>query len=174
MTAKRESSLRRAEKLLRVDRDATLREAEKLLRQGWLDDAIAVYQEVVEKAPDDWATANALGYLYVRAGSIEDATAEYTKIADHFLEDGFLPKAVALYKKILRICPDDETCRLRLGEIAAQQGLVVEAKAHLEAVRDRRFQRGDQRGGMEVVIKLGSVDESTRTRGWPPRGPWRR
>ena len=108
----------------------------------------------------DWATANALGDLYVRAGSIEDAAAQYTKIADHFLEDGFLPKAVALYKKILRIRPDDETCRLRLGEIAAQQGLVVEAKAHLEAVRDRRFQRGDQRGGMEVVIKLGSVDES--------------
>ena len=160
MTAKRKSSLRRAAKLLRVDRDATLREAEKLLRQGRLDDAIALYQEVVEKAPDDWATANALGDLYVRAGSIEDAAAQYTKIADHFLEDGFLPKAVALYKKILRIRPDDETCRLRLGEIAAQQGLVVEAKAHLEAVRDRRFQRGDQRGGMEVVIKLGSVDES--------------
>ena len=96
-----------------------MREAEKLLRQGRLDDAIALYQEVVEKAPDDWATANALGDLYVRAGSIEDAAAQYTKIADHFLEDGFLPKAVALYKKILRIRPDDETCRLRLGEIAA-------------------------------------------------------
>ena len=52
MTAKRKSSLRRAAKLLRVDRDATLREAEKLLLQGRLDDAIALYQEVVEKAPD--------------------------------------------------------------------------------------------------------------------------
>ena len=160
MSAERENLRRRAAKLLRVDRDAALREAEKFLRQGRLNDAIALYQEVIEKAPDDWATANALGDLYVRAGSIENAAAQYTKIADHFLEDGFLPKAVALYKKILRIRPDDETCRLRLGEIAAQQGLVVEAKAHLEAVRDRRFQRGDQRGGMEVVIKLGSVDES--------------
>ena len=125
MTAKRESSLCHAAKLLRVNRDATLREVETLLRQGWLDDAIAVYREVVEKAPDDWATANVLGDLYVRAGSIEDAAAQHTKIVAHFLEDGFLLKAVALYKTILRICQDDETCRLRLWEIAAQQGLVV-------------------------------------------------
>ncbi len=160
MSAERGYLLRRAAKLLRVDRNDALRNAEKLLRQGRLDDAITLYQKVVEKGPDDWAAANALGDLYVRAGSIEDAAAQYARIADHFLEEGFLPKAVALYKKILRIRPDDETCRLRLGEIAAQQGLVVDAKAYLEAVRDRRFQRGDQRGGMEVVIKLGSVDAS--------------
>ena len=131
MSAEREYPLRRATKLLRVDRDDALREAEKLLRQGRLDDAIKLYQNVIKKVPDDWTAANALGDLYVRAGSIEDAAAEYTRIADHFLEEGFLPKAVALYKKILRMRPDDETCRLRLGEIAAQQGLVVDADASL-------------------------------------------
>ena len=148
----------RAAKLLGVDRDDTLRNAEKLLRQGRLSDSIAQYKKLVDETPDDWAAANSLGDLYVRAGSIDEAAAQYTRIADHFLEDGFLPKAVALYKKILRIRPDEETCLLRLGEIAAQQGLLVDAKAHLTAVRDQRLQRGDERGAMEILVKLGSVD----------------
>ena len=160
MSAQGGYPLRRAAKLLRVDRDNALHKAEKLLRQGRLADAIAIYQKVVKQVPDDWAAANALGDLYARAESIDEAAAVYSRIADHFLEEGFLPKAVALYKKILRIRPDDENCQLRLGEIAAQQGLVVDAKTHLEAVRDKRFQRGDQRGGMEVVIKLGAIDPS--------------
>ena len=141
-----------------LDRDDAMRKAEKSLRQGRLDEALALYKQVVEQFPEDWTAANALGDLYVRSNSIPEAAEQYTRIADHFLKDGFLPKAVALYKKILRIRPDDETSRLRLGEIAADQGLLVDAKAHLTAVRDQRFQRGDQRGAMEVVIKLGSID----------------
>ena len=40
------------------------------------------------------------------------------------LADGFLPKASALFKKILKIRPEDEHSMLRLGQIAAKQGLL--------------------------------------------------
>ena len=39
------------------------------------------------------------------------------------------PKAAALYKKILKIKPDDEPSQLKLGEISAKQGLLVDAGA---------------------------------------------
>ena len=91
-----------------IDRDATLRKAEKLLRQGRLDAAIAEYLRVVEDQPRDWNTANTLGDLYVRAGQIDRAVEQYVRIADTWPRRAFCPKAAALYKKILKLKPDDE------------------------------------------------------------------
>jgi len=92
---------------LAIDRAEALKKAEKLLRQGRLDLAIAEYVRMVEDQPRDWNTRNALGDLYVRANQSDMAAAQYQQIADHLFTEGFLPKAAALYKKILKIKPDD-------------------------------------------------------------------
>jgi len=115
------------------DRDGTLRKAEKLLRQGKLDLAIAEYRSVIEAEPSDWNTANTLGDLYFRAGQTDKAVAEYIRIADHLANEGFFPKAAALYRKILKIKPDEERAMWNLGQITARQGLLVDA--HPEARR---------------------------------------
>ena len=65
-----------------IDRTATLRAAEKLLRQGKLQPAIEEYLRVVEDQPRDWNTANLVGDLYVRAGQIDKAVEQFTRIAD--------------------------------------------------------------------------------------------
>lgn len=140
------------------DRDATLRKAEKLLRQGRLDAAIAEYLQVIEDQPRDWNTANIVGDLYVRAGQVDKAIAQYTRIADHLGSEGFLPKASAVYKKILKINGDEEHSLLQLAEIAVKQGLLVDAKAALVGVADRRTAKGDRRGAAQVRMRLGSVD----------------
>lgn len=143
-----------------LDREDTLKKAEKLLRQGRLDAAIAEYVRVVEDQPRDWNTANMLGDLYVRAGQSDRAVAQYGRIADHFFGEGFYPKAAALFKKILKITPDDETTQLKLAELSTKQGLLADAKAYLTAVGSRRRARGDERGANEIVVKLGSLDPS--------------
>ena len=53
------------------DRIATLRNAVKLLRLGKLMPAIEEYVQVVEDDPRDWATANTLGDLYIRANRLD-------------------------------------------------------------------------------------------------------
>ena len=50
-----------------ASRQETLRQIETLLRQGRLDAAIAEYAQIVEQRKNDWATANTLGDVYVRA-----------------------------------------------------------------------------------------------------------
>ena len=82
-----------------LDRAAKLRNAEKLLRQGKPDAAITEYLLIVEDQPRDWNTANILGDLYVRSGQIDKAVDQFARIADGLNQDGFLPKAIALYKK---------------------------------------------------------------------------
>ena len=142
------------------DREDSLKKAEKLLRQGRLDAAIKEYELVVEDQPRDWNTGNALGDLYARAGQADMAVAHYSRIAEHFMREGFYPKAAALYKKILRINRDDEHTQLQLAEISAKQGLFADARTHLNAVATRRRNRSDRRGEAEILIRLGELDPS--------------
>jgi tetratricopeptide (TPR) repeat protein len=142
------------------DRETTLRKAEKLFRQGRLDLAIAEYRAVIDDQPSDWNTANTLGDLYFRIGEVDQAVAEYSRIAEHLATEGFLPKAVALYKKILKIRPDDEPAMMELGIISARQGLMVEARSNFLTLAERRRERGDKRGEAEARVRLGDLDSA--------------
>ena len=143
-----------------IDRPLALRNAEKLLRQGKLDAAIAEYLRVVEDQPQDWNTANVLGDLYMRAGQSDKAVEQFVRIADSLSHEGFRSKAAALYKKIIKIRPDDEHALLQAGEMAAQQGVLVDARTYLNTVAERRLARGDRQGAAEIRVRLGSLDPS--------------
>ena len=96
--------------------------------------------------------------------------AQYTRIADHLLHEGFFPRAAALYKKILKITPDDEAAQLQLGEISARsRGCSPTPRRYFSVVAERRRARGDQAGADEMVVRLGSA-RSVRLR----RAVWRR
>ena len=140
------------------DREGALKSAEKALRQGRIDAAIAEYVKVVEAQPRDWNSANALGDLYVRANQLDKGLQQFTRIADHLAAEGFYPKAAALFKKILKLKPEDEYALLQSGDIAARQGTLADAKQYFQAVADRRKARGDVRGAAEVAIRLGTLD----------------
>ncbi len=140
------------------DREGTLRKAEKLLRQGRLDGAIAEYLRVVENQPLDWNTANVLGDLYFRSGQTEAAVAQYSRIAEHLAQEGFVSKATALYKKIVKITPEDESALLRASELSGLQGLTAEAKAYLTAAYRLRLHRGDRFGAAQLAGRLAAMD----------------
>src|SRR3954465_9554383 len=158
LTRKPSRAQRLGEGSLQPDREDTLKKAEKLLRQGKLEAAIAEYVRVTEEQPRDWNTANTLGDLYVRANQPTKAVEQYARIAEHFVQDGFYPKAAALYKKILKIAPGDEQAQLFLAEISAKQGLLVDAKTYFNAVAGRRRARGDRKGADEITVRLGTID----------------
>ncbi len=73
-------------------------------------------------------------------------------------DEGFYPKAAALYKKILKIKPDDEYSMLQSGDLAAKQGTLADAKQFFLQVAERRKARGDRKGAAEVAIRLGTLD----------------
>ena len=143
-----------------IDREAALKKAEKFLRQGKLDGAIEEYVRLVEDQPRDWNSINALGDLYVRAGDTDRAVEQFTRIADHLFTEGFFPKAAALYKKALKVNSVHEPTLQRLGEIAARQGLLADAKTYLKQLAAQRRGRGDERGAAECLLRLGTVEEA--------------
>jgi tetratricopeptide (TPR) repeat protein len=141
-----------------IDRAAVLKNAEKLLKQGKLEPAIAEYVRIVEDQPRDFNSANTLGDLYVRAKHIDRAVEQFIRIADSLNEDGFLPKASALYKKIIKIKPDHEHALLQAAEIAASSGLYADARSYLTTVADKKAAAGDKRGVAQMRIRIGNLD----------------
>lgn len=140
------------------DREAALKAAEKALKLGKVDAAIAEYVKVVEAQPRDWNSANSLGDLYVRAKKFDKGLEQYTRIADHLAEEGFYSKALAIFKKILKLKPDNEYALLQSGDLAAKQGTLADAKQFFLQVAEKRKARGDRKGAAEVAIKLGTLD----------------
>jgi len=143
-----------------LDREAALKRAEKLLRQGKLDGAIEEYVRLIDDQPRDWNSINALGDLYVRAGDVERAVAQFNRVADYLFGEGFLPKAAALYKKALKVHGQHQHTLSQLAEIAARQGVLVDAKAYLRQLEEVRRRGGDERGVAECRARLVALEET--------------
>ncbi len=141
-----------------IDREQALKRAEKLLRQGRLEAAIAEYVQVVRDHPRDWTTANLLGDLYVRANQIGDACAQFGRIAEHLASDGFVAKAAAVYKKILKLNPADEDALVRAAELAAQQGLTADVRLFMTSAFQLRLKRGDRAGAVQLARRRVAFD----------------
>ena len=106
-----------------LDREDTLKKAEKLLRQGKLDAAIAEYVRVVEEQPRDWNTAqHARRPLRPRQPGRQGGRAVRAHRRSPLRTTASIPKAAALYKKILKITPDDEVGAAAPGRDLGQAG----------------------------------------------------
>jgi tetratricopeptide (TPR) repeat protein len=100
-----------------TDRDGTLKRAAKLLRQGKLEAAIAEYVRLIAADPADTSAINALGDLYVRAGQLDRAVAQFARAGKQLGKEGAVGRAAAVYKKILRISPGDKDSTLALERL---------------------------------------------------------
>lgn len=140
------------------DRTAVLRLAEKLYGLGKFDQAIAEYVRVLEDHPQDWSTANTLGDVCVRAGYIEQGIAYYARVADKLYQDGFRPKAAALYRKILKHQPANQHALLQSAEISAAAGLLADARAHFQALNRIHRERGDAAAAARIAIRMAALD----------------
>ena len=140
------------------DRDGTLKNAEKFVRLGRYDAAIDEYQRVLQDTPDDWKTTNTLADLYLRAGRVDGAAELLARIADHLAREGFLPRAEAFYKRILKVSPADEHALARLADLASNRGILVEARDYMLALAKAQQGRNDRRAATETLLRLGALD----------------
>jgi hypothetical protein len=89
--------------------------------------AIAIYRDRVSKQPKNATLRLSLADTLLMANQPDDAIREYKEVGALYTEDGFLVKAIAIYKKILKLRPGDR-----------------DVEAFLEHLSDRR-EIGSQR-----------------------------
>lgn len=135
-----------------------LKAAEKFLSQGKIPAAIKEYRQIVDNDRDDLTALNMLGDLLARAGENDEAVTCFARIADHFREQGFATKAIAMYRKIDKLKPRDPATSIKLADLYASQGLVVDARAQYLVVSDALAKAGDTKRSLVVLHKIADLD----------------
>ena len=140
------------------DKAKTLRAAERYLETGKIPAAIKEYSRIVESEPEDFTTLNILGDLQVRTGNQAAAITCFRRIAEHYRDQDFALKAIAMFKKIDRLQPGNIEIATYLADLYAQQDLVIEARAHYLIVANAHAQAGATQDGLEVLRKIADLD----------------
>jgi tetratricopeptide (TPR) repeat protein len=147
------------------DKAKVVRAAEKFLAQGKIPSAIKEYRQIVENDPEDFTALNMLGDLYVRSNDKQEAIQCFLRIAEHYREDGFESKAIAMYKKIDRLNPRSPEIANKLAVLYESQGLVVDARAQYMIIAEAWLRDGQSRKALEILRKVADLEpHNTETR----------
>jgi tetratricopeptide (TPR) repeat protein len=142
------------------DKAKAIRAAEKYLAQGKIPSAIQEYVGIVEHDADDFNALNTLGDLYARVEKKSEAVACYRRVAEHYREQGFTLKAVAMYKKLTRFGADDHKTALALASLYEQQGLMLDARRQYLIAADAFTRDGNSRDALDVLRRIADLDPS--------------
>ena len=117
-----------------TDKATIIKQTQKFIARGQYDKAIMMWSEFVSGKPNA-NIFNIIGDLYLKINKRQSAIEWFHKSATLFREEGFSPRALAIYKKILNIDPSEADALLALGELNEEKGLVPDAiKFYLASV----------------------------------------
>jgi len=128
--------------------------AQKLLNQGKVAQAIAEYQQILKYEPRDQVTLMTIGELYIRQGETFQAIEYFERLAQLFVSDGFLTKAIAVYKRISKLAPEEVRPLEKLADLYVQQGVMSEARPLFLQLAELHLKTGKQPEAVALLKKL--------------------
>jgi tetratricopeptide (TPR) repeat protein len=131
-----------------------LNAAQKYLVQGKMPQAILEYQQILKNEPKDQVTLMTLGDLFVRQGETFQALEYFERLAKIYLNDGFTTKAIAIYKKVAKLAPEESRPLERLAELYVQQGVLSEARPIYLQLAEMQLKAGRQGQAAALFQKL--------------------
>ncbi len=137
-----------------IDRPQVIASAEKLVARGKIEAAIKEYRKLLAENPNDASTLNRLGDLYARIDRIDEAVRLFSQIADRYTDDGFFVKAIAIYKKIIKLDPTRLAVYERLAELYHKQGLIPEARTQYQVLVDYYQKHSNPASAISVLQKM--------------------
>ncbi len=140
------------------DKAKAVSAAEKYLAQGKIAAAVQEYRRISDADADDFTALNTLGDLYARLDKQVEAVECFVRVGDHYREQGFALKAIAIYKKVARLRPDELSVAQRLAALYEQQGLIVEARAQYLFIADTCGRAKLLREALEALRRTADLD----------------
>ncbi len=128
--------------------------AQKLLNQGKVPQAISEYQQILKYEPRDQVTLMTVGELYIRQGETFQAIDYFERLAQIFVGDGFLTKAIAVYKRIAKLAPEEIRPLEKLADLYVQQGVMSEARPLFLQLAEIHLKNNRQPEAVGLLKKL--------------------
>ena len=141
-----------------VDKNKIIAEATKLVQKGAYDKAIAQYQRILAEDPKEVRSLLKVAELYQKKGDDKPAAQAFERVAETYAEQGFFLKAVAVYKQVVKIDPDDVRVNERLAGLYQQLGLMSDAMGQLQFMAAAYEKAGDGAKLTDVLRRMVDLD----------------
>jgi len=117
--------------------------AELHQHRGRAEEAVQVYEQILDFDPGNLRVLNKLARCYEAAHNAERSVGVFRQIIETYLERGILGKAIQTCRKALESVPHETSLRERLAELLTERGALKEAKQEYE--RLLKYSPGDLR-----------------------------
>ena len=134
--------------------------ADHYSKQGFAQKAIAIYNKIARLKPDAPEVSEKLAELYKAKGSFSEAKSHYTTLAEHYMTKGYRMEALAIWKQIGLLDPNNTTVYINLAEAYLEENELDEAaEAYGESAA--RFSRaGDHQSAVDCLAKALGINAS--------------
>ncbi len=127
----------------------TVGEAVRLAQQGKTQEAIEMFETLLQRDPENKTVLNWLGYLYLKTGKYEEAVPVLEKavkaapknpeawnnLGNAYLHTGQIEKAIDAYKQVIAMKPDYADAHYNLGNLYTSRSSI----SRRSATSRRRF-----------------------------------
>lgn len=124
-----------------------MQDIQRYINHGLLTPATEECLRVIDMAPQYLDIHQVLCEIYVRQGKVEQAITKFAILVETYMANGRINDAVATYRRILQLEPNNLTYRVRLISLLASQG------DKEELLRERTL-------AAESYLKLGYMDRA--------------
>ncbi len=143
-----------------VDRRAIAQNAQALASKGQFDAAIAEWKKLLSSSPADGAVHNSIGDLQLKRNASKDAIGSFLRAAEAFRAEGAPLKAIAAYKKVLKVDPRCMEIYQHLGDLNAERGLVSSAVADYSTLARLLLKDGKPEKSLAAFRRILKLDPS--------------
>ena len=143
-----------------VDRRTVLQNAQLFASKGQYEAAITEWKKLILESPTDGSIFNTIGDLHLKRNATADAITAYLQAAAAFRTEGSTLKAIAAYKKILKVDPARYEVYRHLGDLNAERGLLSSAVQDYLTLGKFYLKEGKSREALDIYRKIITQDPS--------------
>jgi len=145
---------------LAIDRSSVLRSAQLFASRGQFDAAINEWKRLSAESPGDGSIFNSIGELHLKRNATNDAVVAFVQAANAFRAEGATLKAIATFKKVVKLDPSRYDVFQHLGDLNAERGLLSSAVQDYLTLGKHYLKAGKSKAALDIYKKIVSQDPS--------------
>ena len=137
-----------------------LQVAEEFLKSGELENAVRIFQKILEMDPENSSMRIRLAEVYVRLGKKNDAWQIFTQAAESLRSKGSLNEAEEVLHRMLKLDPNNTYALLMQGRNLLESGDAAAAVTTLQKIPDIDSNAEGLRDLLKAYLQAGQLSEA--------------